>query len=138
MALALGAGSAQAIPLTFAFTGTVRETILFDEFGNATYDHSHDGEDVGGAIVVETEGLLRDTFTVDFGTFGIAAAISGADLAVLDADTGEVRFAARLDDEVAQLAAADLDGDGVHELAVATGRDLLVLGIPGSEGRAAH
>ena len=69
MALALGAGSAQAIPLTFAFTGTVRETILFDEFGNATYDHSHDGEDVGGAIIVETAGLLRDTFTVDFGTF---------------------------------------------------------------------
>jgi len=51
-----------------------------------------------------------------------------SDVAVLDARTGEVRFAARLDDPIAQIAAADLDGDGIHELAVAAGSALLVLG----------
>jgi PEP-CTERM motif-containing protein len=66
--LALGAGAAQAIPLTFAFTATVRETNIFDESGHVTSDPSHNGEAVNGAIVVETDGLFRDTFNDDFGT----------------------------------------------------------------------
>ncbi len=64
----------------------------------------------------------------------VAVRYGRGDLAVLDAVTGEVRYAARLNDEVAQLTAADLDGDGVDELAVAAGGDHLVFG---SGGRAA-
>ena len=67
-ALALGASSAQAVPITFAFTASVGSTFIFDEFGNATLDPSHNGELVTGAIVIETEGLQRDTFTGNFGT----------------------------------------------------------------------
>ncbi|HET9299317.1 MAG TPA: TlpA disulfide reductase family protein [Candidatus Polarisedimenticolaceae bacterium] len=58
----------------------------------------------------------------------VAVRYGRGDLAVLDAVTGEVRYAVRLDDEIAQVAAADLDGDGVDELAVAAGGDLLVFG----------
>jgi hypothetical protein len=67
--LALAASSAQAIPLTFAFTATVRETIIFNEFGQATFDLSHNGEAVTGAIMIETDGLVRDEFVATDGTY---------------------------------------------------------------------
>jgi thiol-disulfide isomerase/thioredoxin len=60
----------------------------------------------------------------------IAVRYGRSDVAVLDARTGEVRFAARLNDPIAQLAAADLDGDGIDELALTAGGGLLVLGRP--------
>jgi hypothetical protein len=51
-------------------------------------------------------------------------------VAVLDARTGEVHFAARLNDSIAQLAAPDHDGDGNDELVLAAGGGLHVLGRP--------
>ena len=104
--LALGAASAQAIPLTFAFTASVRETIIFNEFGQATYDPSHNGEAVTGAIVVETDGLLSETFTSNFGTslifrqatnsglFSSALTIGGTavDVGAYDRDTGSLQI----------------------------------------------
>ena len=67
--LALAASSAQAVPLTFAFTATVRETIIFNEFGQATFDPSHNGAAVTGAITIETDGLVRDEFVATDGTY---------------------------------------------------------------------
>jgi outer membrane protein assembly factor BamB len=88
------------------------------------------------ALVATGAGLVTGPIDLDLtpGSFTgpgrdeVAVRSGRADLTVLDAATGEVRFSARLDDEIAQLTAADLDGDGVDELAVAVGGDLLVLG----------
>ncbi|HEX5042682.1 MAG TPA: TlpA disulfide reductase family protein [Candidatus Polarisedimenticolaceae bacterium] len=90
-----------------------------------------------GFVVAPVEvDLTAGSFTGP-GRDEVAVRYGRSDLAVLDAGTGEVRFAARLDGEVAQVAAADLDGDGVDELAVAAGGDLLVLGTAVTETRAA-
>ena len=67
-ALALAASAAHAIPITFSFTGTVRGTTIFNELGQGTFDPSHDGEAVSGALVLETEGLLRDLSVRNDGT----------------------------------------------------------------------
>jgi thiol-disulfide isomerase/thioredoxin len=60
----------------------------------------------------------------------VAVAFGRGEVAVLDARTGEPRFAARLEQEIAQLAAVDFDGDGVDELAIVAGRGLVILGTP--------
>jgi hypothetical protein len=62
-ALAIAATTAHAIPLVFNFTGSVSSRVTLDTGGNASYDHSLDGQAMSGWITLETDGLVTSSTT---------------------------------------------------------------------------
>lgn len=65
------APSANAIPITFTFSGTVQTTEVVDfssGSGSPTYDHSLDGQAFSAWITIDTDGLVRSQGTDGDGT----------------------------------------------------------------------
>jgi hypothetical protein len=60
-------GLAVAVPLRFDFSGTVRETNVFN-FGINTPDHTNDGASFTASILIETSGLTKSTSVSSVGT----------------------------------------------------------------------
>lgn len=97
---------ASAVPIRFDFSGTVRETNVFNS-GIGSQDHSNDGAAFAVSIIVETDGLTKSTTTAASGVtvsyldapgapelVSSSVVINGTayDVGIYDFDQGGIRF----------------------------------------------
>jgi hypothetical protein len=63
-AVSFATQSANAIPITFTFSGTVQTTEVIDySAGSSSFDHSLDGQAFSAWITIDTDGLVRSQGT---------------------------------------------------------------------------